>query len=75
MEALLPLVLKTGEVNLRCMELLDRANTGTFGTPEPTPVSFKVEKGPFIVISGHDLRDLKPVSYTHLSAKRARRAS
>ena len=59
MEALLPLVLKTGEVNLRCMELLDRANTGTFGTPEPTPVSFKVEKGPFIVISGHDLRDLK----------------
>ena len=59
MDALLPLVLKTGEVNLRCMELLDRANTGTFGTPEPTTVSFKVEKGPFIVISGHDLRDLK----------------
>ena len=59
MEALLPLVLKTGEVNLRCMELLDRANTGAFGTPEPTVVSFKVEKGPFIVVSGHDLYDLK----------------
>ncbi|MGN0881770.1 hydroxylamine reductase [Cloacibacillus porcorum] len=59
MESLLPLVLRTGEVNLRCMELLDRANTETYGTPEPTAVSFKVEKGPFIVISGHDLRDLK----------------
>ncbi len=59
METLLPLVLRTGEVNLRCMELLDRANTETYGTPEPTAVSFKVEKGPFIVISGHDLRDLK----------------
>lgn len=59
METLLPLVLRTGEENLRCMELLDRANTETYGTPEPTAVSFKVEKGPFIVISGHDLRDLK----------------
>ncbi|MCF0247872.1 MAG: hydroxylamine reductase, partial [Synergistes sp.] len=58
-EQLLPLVLKTGEVNFRCMELLDRANTESFGTPEPTEVTFDVEKGPFIVITGHDLRDLK----------------
>ena len=58
MDALLPLVLKVGEVNFACMELLDRANTETFGKPEPTQVSFKVEKGPFIVITGHDLRDL-----------------
>ena len=34
-DVLLPLSLKVGEVNLRCMELLDRANTETFGTPEP----------------------------------------
>lgn len=59
MDALLPLVLKTGEVNLKCMALLDRANTQTFGTPAPATVSMKVEKGPFIVISGHDLYDLK----------------
>lgn len=58
-EALLPLVLKTGEINLFCMELLDKANTETFGTPEPTEVSLTVEKGPFIVITGHDLYDLK----------------
>ena len=41
------------------MELLDRANTKAFGHPTPTEVSLRVEKGPFIVISGHDLRDLK----------------
>ena len=41
------------------MELLDRANTQTFDTPTPTTVPLKVEKGPFIVITGHDLLDLK----------------
>lgn len=58
-ESLLPLVLKTGEINLTCMALLDEANTHSFGTPIPTPVSLTVEKGPFIVITGHDLYDLK----------------
>lgn len=56
---LLPLVLKVGEINLKCMALLDAANTGTYGTPVPTEVPMTVEKGPFIVISGHDLYDLK----------------
>ena len=59
MEELLPVVLEVGEVNLKCMELLDRANTQTYGSPTPTQVSLTVEKGPFIVISGHDLYDLK----------------
>lgn len=59
MEELLPVVLKVGEVNLKCMELLDRANTKTYGTPVPTKVGMTIEKGPFIVISGHDLLDLK----------------
>lgn len=59
MDELLPLVMETGKVNLSCMELLDKANTETFGTPEPTEVSLTVEKGPFIVITGHDLYDLK----------------
>ena len=58
-DALLPLALKVGEVNLGCMRLLDEANTGTYGTPEPTTVAMEVEPGPFIVISGHDLHDLK----------------
>ena len=59
MELLLPVVLEVGEKNLICMELLDKANTETFGTPTPTTVPLSVEKGPFIVITGHDLYDLK----------------
>lgn len=59
MEALLPAVLKTGEINLTCMALLDQANTESFGTPAPVTVPLTVEKGPFIVITGHDLYDLK----------------
>ena len=58
-EEQLAVVLEVGEVNLRCMELLDRANTETYGHPEPVTVPLTVEKGPFIVISGHDLYDLK----------------
>ncbi len=59
MEQLLPVVLEVGKINLTCMAMLDEANTETFGHPAPTNVSMKVEKGPFIVISGHDLYDLK----------------
>ena len=58
-EHLIPIALQVGEVNLKAMALLDRANTETFGHPEPTAVSLTVEKGPFIVVSGHDLYDLK----------------
>ncbi|MDD3278925.1 MAG: hydroxylamine reductase [Lachnospiraceae bacterium] len=59
MEQLLPLVLEVGAVNLRCMALLDQANTETYGTPIPTTVPLSVEKGPFIVVTGHDLKDLE----------------
>ena len=58
-DVLLPLVLKVGEVNYACMELLDAANTDAFGTPAPTEVTMEVEAGPFIIVSGHDLHDLK----------------
>ena len=56
---LLPVVLEVGEVNLSCMALLDQANTTTYGTPVPTKVPYKIEKGPFIVVTGHDLKDLE----------------
>lgn len=58
-DELLPLVLKTGEVNFKCMAMLDRANTESYGNPVPTEVPLTIEKGPFIVVSGHDLHDLK----------------
>ena len=58
-EEWLDLIMEFGQVNLKCMELLDEANTSVFGHPEPTDVTMKVEKGPFIVVTGHDLLDLK----------------
>ena len=58
MSDLLPVVLETGKVNLKCMALLDQANTETYGDPVPVKVPLTIEKGPFIVVSGHDLRDL-----------------
>lgn len=59
MEELLPVVLEVGKVNLKCMALLDKANTTSYGTPVPTKVSYEIEKGPFIVVTGHDLKDLE----------------
>lgn len=56
---LLKTTLKVGEENLKCMALLDKANTESYGTPTPVTVTLNVEKGPFIVVSGHDLKDLK----------------
>jgi hydroxylamine reductase len=56
---LVGLVMEFGKANLKCMEILDSGHTETFGHPEPTPVSLGVKKGPAIVVSGHDLPDLK----------------
>lgn len=55
----LGLMMEFGSINLKCMALLDEANTSAYGHPIPVKVSMKVEKGPFIVVSGHDLYDLK----------------
>ena len=57
-EEWLALIMEFGQINFRCMALLDRANTETFGDPVPTRVNIDVKKGPFIVVSGHDLDDL-----------------
>ena len=59
MDALLPIVMEVGEKNLQCMAFLDKANTESYGTPAPATVPLTVEKGPFIVITDHDLHDLK----------------
>lgn len=53
------LALKTGEVNLRVMELLDAANTGAYGHPVPTKVPLGHKKGKAMLVSGHDLKDLE----------------
>lgn len=58
-DALVALVLKTGEMGVEAMRLLDEANTSTFGHPEPTEVNLGVKPGPGILVSGHDLLDLE----------------
>jgi len=58
-EDLVGRVMELGQVNFKCMELLDTANTGAYGHPVPTEVLITKKKGPFIVVSGHDLKDLK----------------
>ncbi|MFP4532811.1 MAG: hydroxylamine reductase [Desulfobacterales bacterium] len=58
---MLGLVLKCGEINLRAMELLDAANTGTYGHPEPTPVPLGAKQGKALLVSGHDLKDLEEI--------------
>lgn len=58
-EALVALTLRTGEFGVKGMEILDRANTGSYGHPEITEVSIDVRSNPGILISGHDLKDLE----------------
>lgn len=58
-EALLGLVLECGQKGVSVLALLDKANTETYGNPEPTAVNVGVRDRPGILISGHDLRDLE----------------
>ncbi len=60
-EALTNMALRVGEVNLAVMELLDRANTETYGHPEPTRVRTEPIAGKAILVSGHDLKDLEEI--------------
>ncbi|WP_315325214.1 hydroxylamine reductase, partial [Fusobacterium pseudoperiodonticum] len=58
-EQLIALTMKTGEYGVKVMALLDEANTSALGTPEITKVKIGAGKRPGILISGHDLWDLK----------------
>ncbi len=58
-DTLVGMVLRVGEVNLKVMGMLDAANTGAYGHPEPTHVRVTPVRGKSIVVSGHDLKDLK----------------
>lgn len=56
---LINLVLETGKYGVKAMALLDKANTETFGNPEMTEVDYSAGNKPGILISGHDLKDMK----------------
>ncbi len=59
LEELVGLAMKVGEINLKAMELLDAGNTGAYGHPVPTEVPLGAKAGKAILVSGHDLKDLR----------------
>lgn len=58
-EDLIELTMKTGNIAIAVMKLLDDANTSKYKNPTPHKVNLTLKKGPFIIVSGHDLRDLE----------------
>ena len=59
LEDLIKLLIETGDMSVKIMETLDTANNNTYNSPSPTKVNVNIKKGPFIIVSGHDLRDLE----------------
>lgn len=58
-EDLIRWTMRTGEMAIEVMKKLDEANTNTYKNPTPHKVNVKIKKGPFIIVSGHDLKDLE----------------
>lgn len=58
-EELIRWTMRTGEIALEVMKVLDDANTQTYENPSPQMVNTRLKKGPFIIVSGHDLKDLE----------------
>jgi hydroxylamine reductase len=59
LDDLIKLLVETGEKSVKIMETLDTANNGLYSSPTPTKVNVNIKKGPFIIVSGHDLKDLE----------------
>lgn len=60
-EDLITLTLKTGDMSVAVMQKLDEANTTEYSNPAPHKVNVHYKKGPFIIVSGHDLKDLEMI--------------
>ena len=58
-EELIRITMRTGDMAIEVMKKLDEANTSVYGNPSPHKVDVKIKKGPFIIVSGHDLKDLE----------------
>lgn len=58
-EELIRWTMRTGDMSVAVMKKLDEANTEVFSNPSPHKVNVKMKKGPFIIVSGHDLKDLE----------------
>ncbi|MGL6264471.1 hydroxylamine reductase [Aeromonas jandaei] len=51
--------MEIGQLNFKIMEMLDLGETSAFGHPEPTQVRVTPIPGKCILVSGHDMMDLK----------------
>ena len=58
-EELIRWTMRTGDMSVAVMKKLDEANTTVYKNPSPHKVNVHVKKGPFIIVSGHDLKDLQ----------------
>ena len=58
-EELIRWTMRTGDMSVAVMKKLDEANTEVYSNPTPHKVNVKMKKGPFIIVSGHDLKDLE----------------
>lgn len=58
-EDMIRMTMRTGEMAIEVMKVLDDANTTLYRNPTPHKVNVNIKKGPFIIVSGHDLRDLE----------------
>lgn len=58
-EELIRMMMRTGEMAIEVMKKLDEANTTIYQNPTPHSVNVHIKKGPFIIVSGHDLKDLE----------------
>lgn len=58
-EELIRMTMRTGEAAIEVMKVLDEANTSVYGNPSPHTVNVHIRKGPFIIVSSHDLKDLE----------------
>lgn len=58
-EDMIRMTMRTGDMSIQVMKVLDEANTTRYKHPSPHKVNVNTKKGPFIIVSGHDLRDLE----------------
>ena len=61
LEDLITMTMRTGDMSVAVMQKLDEANTTIYKNPAPQKVTVTIKKGPFIIVSGHDLKDLQMI--------------
>ncbi|MBU3204150.1 hydroxylamine reductase [Clostridium algidicarnis] len=59
LQDMITMTMRTGDMSVQVMKTLDEANTTRYKNPSPHKVNVNIKKGPFIIVSGHDLRDLE----------------